>query len=155
MYLVQYQDLSVTIILHTPSPIHTGVKFIPMRTSGGELIPEAGLFVKIKKTEQSFHFNTATSTTGRDVGLETISEDVDVEASLNPISLMKYLPRQEDAQYEVDPEESLLRRTVSSPPSLTVPEASEARRKSSENKFEVNTNTVKQLHNNIMIVGLQ
>ncbi len=102
-----------------------------MRTSGGELIPEAGLFVKIKKTEQSSQFST--STMGKDVGLETISEDV--EASLNPIRFKKYLPRQEDAQYEADPEDSFLRRTMSSPPSITGPGCSKTRKRSSE--FEV------------------
>ena len=30
---------------------HVGIKFIPMRTSGGELIPESGVFVKISKVE--------------------------------------------------------------------------------------------------------
>ena len=29
----------------------TGIKFIPLRTPGGEIIPGSGLFVKIKKTE--------------------------------------------------------------------------------------------------------
>ena len=28
-----------------------GIKFVPLRTNGGELIPESGLFVKIKKVE--------------------------------------------------------------------------------------------------------
>ncbi|XP_064406324.1 1-phosphatidylinositol 4,5-bisphosphate phosphodiesterase delta-1-like [Halichondria panicea] len=113
--------------------LQPGVKFIPMRTSGGELIPEAGLFVKIKKTEQSSQFST--STMGKDVGLETISEDV--EASLNPIRFKKYLPRQEDAQYEADPEDSFLRRTMSSPPSITGPGCSKTRKRSSEFEIEV------------------
>ena len=30
-------------------PSHSGIKFIPLRTPGGELILESGLFVKIKK----------------------------------------------------------------------------------------------------------
>ena len=30
---------------------HAGIKFIPLRTPGGELIPGSGLFVKIKKKE--------------------------------------------------------------------------------------------------------
>ena len=29
--------------------MHTGIKFIPLRTPGGELIPGSGLFVRIKK----------------------------------------------------------------------------------------------------------
>lgn len=29
--------------------MHAGIKFIPLRTPGGELIPGSGLFVKIKK----------------------------------------------------------------------------------------------------------
>lgn len=28
-----------------------GIKFVPMRTNGGELIPESGIFVRIKKSE--------------------------------------------------------------------------------------------------------
>ena len=28
-----------------------GIKFVPLRTNGGELIPESGLFVRIKKTK--------------------------------------------------------------------------------------------------------
>lgn len=28
-----------------------GIKFVPLRTNGGELIPESGLFVRIKKVE--------------------------------------------------------------------------------------------------------
>lgn len=29
-----------------------GIKYIPLRTPGGELIPESGLFLKIKKEEE-------------------------------------------------------------------------------------------------------
>jgi len=29
--------------------LNSGIKFVPMRTNGGELIPESGLFVRIKK----------------------------------------------------------------------------------------------------------
>lgn len=44
-----------------------GIKFVPLRTNGGELIPESGLFVRVKKHE--------------DGELPTIPEDV--TASLN------------------------------------------------------------------------
>lgn len=30
--------------------IQPGIKFVPLRTNGGEVIPESGLFVRIKKT---------------------------------------------------------------------------------------------------------
>ena len=29
--------------------LNSGIKFVPMRTNGGELLPESGLFVRIKK----------------------------------------------------------------------------------------------------------
>ena len=33
------------------SSLLPGLKFIPMRTNGGELIPESGVFMRIKKSE--------------------------------------------------------------------------------------------------------
>ncbi len=106
---------------HSPPQTHTytGIKFVPLRTSGGELIPEAGLFVRIKKTEgsaQTKHLTYLTSELKGAEGLETIAEDV--EASIKSAHSSKYMQRQEAT---TDPEESLTRRTMSSPPSISSP----------------------------------
>lgn len=39
---------------------HLGIKFITLRTPGGEIIPGSGLFVKIKKVEHSTTFSEST-----------------------------------------------------------------------------------------------
>lgn len=120
-----------------------GVKYIPLRTTGGELIPESGLFVRIKLSENIWQPPSRSpkhlAKNASKEGLETISEidDIDVTASLYPVTLKKYLPRQseeieenplsdEDEGYE---DHSFARRTLSSPPSITTDRANAMRKK--------------------------
>jgi len=88
-----------------------------MRTAGGELVPETGLFVNIRKTETFYDSSSKrlAKNTSNTSALETISENpMNPEASINPIAFKKL-----QRQREMDEEESLVRRTLSSPPSLT------------------------------------
>lgn len=110
------------VLLMCTCVTYVGIKFVPLRTSGGELIPEAGLFVRIRKTKESFyseHFRSSLSAPGG-AELGTIAEDV--EASLNPIQYRKYLPRQEAKEDDCN-EDSTLRHTMSSPPCIGNPPA--------------------------------
>ena len=77
-----------------------GIKFIPLRTNGGEIIPESGLFVRIKKVEGD-----------EDLGspLPTIPENgVDVTMSLGNAA----------ARYRRRESEGMSPRRVTSPPVL-------------------------------------
>ena len=72
-----------------------------MRTSGGEIIPEAGIFVCIKKKVGSTWVLNASRKLSKQVGMDSISDDVlesiveepeemddiDVTKSINPIAL--------------------------------------------------------------------
>ena len=53
-----------------------GIKFIPLRTPGGELIPGSGLFVQIKKTSGSATSNTTGSSDCDDQETLVHQEDV-------------------------------------------------------------------------------
>ena len=56
---------------------YSGIKFIPLKTPGGELILESGLFVRIKKT------STTTQSDGHTQGLHHEQPGNDEEPSLN------------------------------------------------------------------------
>ena len=70
-----------------------GIKFIPLRTPGGESIPESGLFVRIKKVEERHdhggrtpslrHQDEVPEEPGEFSGLSVL-DDVDVTQSINP-----------------------------------------------------------------------
>ena len=100
---------------------HPGIKFIPLRTSGGELIPDSGLFVRIKKMEESIghHSGHRSSQLKRQekVSMDEGGEDsggrwaegIDVTQSIPP-SRGKVSPRRHDSAQGSRP--------LSSPPIL-------------------------------------
>ena len=68
--------------------VYPGIKFIPLRTSGGELIPESGLFVRIKKKEErigrlSFRLKCQDSVEEDEDGF-VVLDDIDVMESISP-----------------------------------------------------------------------
>lgn len=72
---------------HVVSPTCSGIKFIPMRTPAGVLIPESGLFVRIKKRQDRRRKRSLQHQ--QEIDEDTFAEQgwaagVDVEASVNP-----------------------------------------------------------------------
>ena len=98
-----------------------GIKFIPLRTPGGELIPESGLFVQIKKKKLSSLTQQPEEDSPQVNGSETLNRadsteqyfgDVDVTASIHP-SLLKQRAVNRTAKDSSDSA-----RPLSSPPML-------------------------------------
>ena len=96
--------------LFTPA----GIKFIPLRTTGGELIPESGLFVRINKEEvEEIQLSSLRSAKLRrqaelndeddpktlsiiaenEEDVEALPDDVDVMQSINPIAFNQRRPK--------------------------------------------------------------
>ena len=80
--------------------VYPGIKFIPLRTSGGELIPESGLFVRIKKGEEtirhpSFRLQRQASVEEDDDFVDL--GDVDVMESISPSLMLKGKTRKEQS----------------------------------------------------------
>ena len=116
-------NLQTVCRLTEQSLLHPGIKFIPLRTSGGELIPDSGLFVRIKKTEEGVgHQRTHRSShlkrqdrvpmdeAGEDSG-DRWAEDIDVMQSIPPSRGARVSPRRQDSAQGSRP--------LSSPPVLT------------------------------------
>lgn len=116
-------NLQTVCGLTEQSLLHPGIKFIPLRTSGGELIPDSGLFVRIKKTEEGVgHQRTHRSShlkrqdrvpmdeAGEDSGGRW-AEDIDVMQSIPPSRGARVSPRRQDSAQGSRP--------LSSPPVLT------------------------------------
>ncbi len=55
--------------------LNPGIKFVPMRTGGGELIPESGLFVRIKKTTSSPDRTTSPISGGVELSQQLLSHN--------------------------------------------------------------------------------
>jgi len=100
-----------------------GIKFIPLRTSGGELIPDSGLFVRIKKTDEgvghqrthrSSHLKRQDRVPMDEAGEDSSgrwAEDIDVMQSIPPSRGARVSPRRQDSAQGSRP--------LSSPPVLT------------------------------------
>lgn len=76
-----------------------GIKFIPLRTNGGEIIPESGLFVRIRKTEGEETLATIPEEGegGSDIFLSLrvppssrTASTTDIRRSTSPASLVNY-----------------------------------------------------------------
>ena len=123
-FLAIGQEIFLTGIIF----ILVGIKFIPLRTTGGELIPESGLFVRINKEEVeeiqpsslrsaklrrqmelSDEVDPKTLSTitenVEDIHVEALPDDVDVTQSINPIAFNQRRPKSPSSP-----------RPVSSPP---------------------------------------
>ena len=117
--------------MHTRTRAHThthtsGIKFIPLRTTGGELIPESGLFVYVNKVEveeiQSnslkaarLHRQHGLSQEDDPKTLSTIAEREEVEGALDGVDVMQSInPIELQRRFNPPPNP----RPVSSPPLL-------------------------------------
>ena len=74
-----------------------GIKFVPLRTNGGEHIPESGLFVRIKmmavKEDKDHH-----STSSRGDSVESSKPGIDVTKSLNvEFNRIKFTSKKQEA----------------------------------------------------------
>ena len=99
--------------------LYPGIKFIPLRTSGGELIPESGLFVRIKKKEErigrsSFRLKRQDSVEEDEDGF-VVLDNIDVTESISP-SLMS---RRQNGKQQLVSSSAQSSRPMSSPSILT------------------------------------
>ena len=96
-----------------------GIKFIPLRTSGGDLIPESGLFVRIKKGEEtirrlSFPLRHQASVEEDDDFVD-LGEDVDVMEFISPSLMLRGQTKKEQSVSS----SAQSSRPMSSPPILS------------------------------------
>ena len=106
--------VSSSLLLFSPFPFFIGIKFIPLRTPGGEPIPESGLFVQIKRKLSSLtqQDSTAEDSTQVDRTETNTTEEYFGDANETDPSLLRERTSQQIA------DESDSGRPWSSPPNL-------------------------------------
>ena len=99
---------------YLPFPCSLGIKFIPLRTPGGELILESGLFVQIKKRSSLTHLGSVAEVSpqvkrsemlDKSESTEQFFGDVSVTESINPSLLRERqtVTNHSDDDDDVDP----------------------------------------------------